>query len=104
MVVMEAKSFYIDRLVEGPGIRHMFLGQHLSDEACTETQLLLPLLRNCPSGFQTACQTTCQTTCQTGYQTGYQMMLRVGLQCVFFGLLRWATALSAWTSLSRDRR
>lgn len=44
VVVMETKSFYINRLVEGPGIRCMFFGQHLSYEACTETQLLLPLL------------------------------------------------------------
>lgn len=45
MVVMEAKSFYVNRFVEGPGVCHVFFGQHLSDEACAGTQLFLTLRR-----------------------------------------------------------
>lgn len=87
MVVVKAKSSDIDRLVERPGIRCMFLRQHFSDKACTEAQMVLAFLWDHPSSFQSASK----------------MMLRVRLQCVFFGLLRWATGLSPWPSLSGDR-
>lgn len=88
VVVVEAKSSYVNRLVEGPGVWYVFLGQHFSDEARAETQLILPLLRHRPSRLQTASQ----------------VMLRVRLQRFFFGLLRRTTALSARPSLGRDRR
>lgn len=71
MVVMEAESFCINRLVKRPGVRCVFLGQHLFDEACTGTQLLLAFRRRCPPRLQTTSQ----------------VVLRVRLRCVSFGLL-----------------
>lgn len=86
VVVMESESFHVDGLVEGPGVCYMFLGQHLSDEARAGTQLLLTLLHNRPPGLQTASQ----------------VVLRVRLRRVFFGRLRWESAISPRPNLGRD--
>lgn len=88
IVVMKSKRRDINRFVEGPGIRGVFPGQHLSHKTCTEPQLLLALLWNCPSRFQTTSQ----------------VMLRIWLQRLSFGLLGSTSGLSLRLSLGRDRR
>lgn len=88
IVVVKSQGRDIDRFVEGPGVRSMFPGQHLSHHACTEPHLLLALRRKSPSGFQTASQ----------------VMLRIWLQHLSFGLLGSASGLSLRLSLGRDGR
>lgn len=85
---MKSQGSDINRFVEGPGVRGVFPGQHLSHETCTEPQLLLALRWKSPSGFQTASQE----------------MLGIWLQRLSFGLLGSASGLPLRLSLSRDRR
>lgn len=88
MVVVKTKSSDINGLVERPGIRCVLLREHLSDELRAEMQIILLLLREHFSSFQTASE----------------MMLRVGLRCFSFGLLKWAIALATQPSVRGDGR
>lgn len=88
VVVVKSQRRDINRFVEGPGIRGMFPGQHLSHKARTEPQLLLALGWNRPSRFQTTSQ----------------VMLRIGLQRLSFGLLGKTRGLPLRLSLGRDGR
>ena len=87
VVVVEAESFHVDGLVEGPRVCYMFLGQHLSDEARAGSQLLLTLLRHRPPA---------------ALQTASQVVLGVRLQRVFFGRLRRESALSPRPNVGGD--
>lgn len=88
VVVMKSQRRDINRFVEGPGVRGMFPGEHLSHKTCTEPQLLLALRWKCPSRFQTTSQ----------------VMLRIWLQRLSFGLLGNTAGLSLRLSLGRDGR
>lgn len=88
IVVVKAESFDVDGFVEGPGVRRVLLGQHLSDQPRAEAQVVLPLLRDRSSGFQAASE----------------VMLGVGLQRFSLGLLERPGALASRPSVGGDGR